>query len=164
MPIPGAFPVSVAVPFYLDRPGRFLLKNHNFVFNERHGWEPLICKPVRMGYFMKWLAMVSFLVLLSMAHSFASEPAIRTIDCGTSECPKGQGLTQKVEGDALVKKFCTTCHTEGRIMESLKALRREQQEDFAKSVKSIIVKKIRLTGGKISHQDGKKILEYLNTL
>ncbi len=114
---------------------------------------------------MKWSATVSFLILFSIGRAFANKPAIRTIDCGTSGCPEGQGLTPKqVEGDALVKKFCTTCHTEGRIMESLKVLRREQQEDFAKSFKSIVVKKIRLTGGKISHQDGKKILEYLNTI
>lgn len=117
------------------------------------------------GICMKWFAMVLLLMLMSMACAFASEPVVRTIDCGASECPDGQGVTQvPVKGDALVKKFCTKCHTEGRIMESLKVLRREQQEGFAKSVKSIVVKKIRLTGGEISHRDGKKILEYLVSL
>lgn|GEM_PF-2276509 len=114
---------------------------------------------------MKWSAMVPLLMLLSIACAFASEPATRTIECVTSRCPEGQGLTPvQVEGDALIKKFCTKCHTEGRIMESLKALRREQEVGYAKSVKSIVVKKIRLTGGEISHRDGKKILEYLVSL
>jgi len=63
-----------------------------------------------------------------------------------------------------VKKFCIKCHTESRVMDSLKLIRREHADDFEKSVKSIVVKKIRLTGGEISHRDGKKILEYLVAL
>lgn len=111
---------------------------------------------------MKSSALLAFLVLISIASAFASESAIRTIDCNKTDCPEGRGLTQvQVEGDALVKKFCTTCHTESRIMDSLKLMRREHAHGFEKNVKSIVVKKIRLTGGEISHRDGKKILEYL---
>jgi len=114
---------------------------------------------------MKWLAMVAIGVLLSIACAFASEPANRIIECVTPTCPEGHGLTpMQIEGDALVKKYCTTCHTEGRVMESLRLMRRDQEDGYAQSVKSIVVKKIRLTGGKISHRDGKKIMEYLVTL
>lgn len=114
---------------------------------------------------MKLSAMLTFLTLLAVASASASESAIRTTECGKSECPEGEMVPKKfIEGDVLVKKYCTTCHTEGRVMESLKRLRKERDGDYAQSVRSIVVKKIRLTGGEISRQDGKKILEYLVTL
>jgi hypothetical protein len=95
----------------------------------------------------------------------AAEKPVRTIDCGTQGCPEGQSLSRvQAEGDALVKKYCTTCHTESRIMDRLSQMRKSRDIDFARDVKSIVVKKIRLTGGGISHGDGKKILEYLVTL
>lgn len=68
------------------------------------------------------------------------------------------------EAVALIKKYCTTCHTESRILDSLQALHSEQRDIYEKNVRSIVVKKIRLTGGEISHRDGKKILEYLVSL
>jgi hypothetical protein len=71
---------------------------------------------------------------------------------------------RQVEAVALMKKYCTTCHTESRILDSLQALHRDQHDSYEKSVRSIVVKKIRLTGGEISHRDGKKILEYLVSL
>jgi len=48
-------------------------------------------------------------------------------------------------------------------MDKLKELRRER-ESYEKNLKSIVVKKIRLTGGDISHREGKMILEYLASL
>jgi len=49
-------------------------------------------------------------------------------------------------------------------MDKLKELRRER-ESYEKNLKSIVVvKKIRLTGGEISHREGKMILEYLASL
>jgi hypothetical protein len=76
-----------------------------------------------------------------------------------------KGLPRElVEGDALVKKHCTGCHTEGRIMTALQAMNGEQTEVYEKQLKSIILRKIRMTNGGISRQDGKKIIEYLATL
>ena len=71
-----------------------------------------------------------------------------------------KGLTPALEiGDELVKKHCTGCHSEVRIMTALQAMQREQGYD--KELKSIILRKIRLTNGGISRQDGKKIIDYL---
>jgi len=114
---------------------------------------------------MKTFSLLAVLVCISIATAFASEMAPRTIDCNKVKCPEGKMVSQEqIEGDALVKKFCTTCHTESRIMDSLKLMRKERDANYAKDVKSIVVKKIRLTGGRISHAEGKKILEYLVTL
>ena len=71
-----------------------------------------------------------------------------------------KGLTPALEiGDELVKKHCTGCHSEVRIMTALQAMQREQGYD--KELRSIILRKIRLTNGGISRQDGKKIIDYL---
>lgn len=110
---------------------------------------------------LKAVLLLILVIVMSLPAAFASEPALRTTDCGGQDCPGVNVLSrQQIEGDALVKKFCTKCHTEGRIMDKLKLMRREN-DNFDQVVKSIVVKKIRLTGGEISHRDGKKILEYL---
>ncbi len=111
------------------------------------------------------LVLLSFVVLwMPLAAISAVEPISPAADCGPMGCPGEKGLTQmRIAGDALVKKYCTTCHTEGRIMDKLKELRRER-ESYEKNLKSIVVKKIRLTGGDISHREGKMILEYLASL
>lgn len=114
---------------------------------------------------LKSLRLLPFMIAMFLPAAFASEPVLRTMNCGGQECPGAKILSQKqIEGDALVKKFCTKCHTEGRIMDKLKVVHRVDGENFDQVVKSIIVKKIRLTGGEISHRDGKKILEYLVNL
>lgn len=114
---------------------------------------------------LKQMLVANFVVLAALAGAYAGEPAVKSPDCGLQDCHGGKSLSlQQREGDALVKKFCTTCHTEGRIMDKLQVLRRDEHDGFEKSVKSIVVKKIRLTGGEINHRDGKKILEYLVSL
>jgi len=114
---------------------------------------------------MKIFSLLAVLVCISIATAFAAEMAPRTIDCGSKECPEAASPSRmQLEGDGLVKKYCTTCHTESRIMERLKLMRKERDVTYVKDVKSIVVKKIRLTGGRISHAEGKKILEYLVTL
>ncbi|HZV82804.1 MAG TPA: hypothetical protein VFF53_11625 [Geobacteraceae bacterium] len=113
---------------------------------------------------IKMLGAVTSTLLISLAAVYAGEPA-GNVDCATKGCPGIKTLSPKqLEADALVKKYCTTCHTESRIMDRLKLMRSERDENYEQNVKSIIVKKIRLTGGEISHRDGKKILEYLVTL
>lgn len=113
---------------------------------------------------MKSFLLLFIVLSMPLAAISAVEQVDTRSDCGPMGCPNEKGLTRmQVEGDALVKKYCTTCHTEGRIMDKLKELRREQ-ESFEKNLKSIVVKKIRLTGGEISHREGKKILEYLTSL
>lgn len=103
--------------------------------------------------------------LLSLTTVSAGELLTGNVECATRGCPEGGVLSPKqLEADVLVKKFCTTCHTESRIIDKLRLMRSERDENYERNVKSIVVKKIRLTGGKISHQDGKKILEYLVTL
>ena len=66
-----------------------------------------------------------------------------------------------VEADLLIKQHCTKCHSESRIMNALQSMQNRQNENYDKEVKSIISRKIRLTNGDISRQDGKKIIEYL---
>jgi hypothetical protein len=76
-----------------------------------------------------------------------------------------KGITrEQLEGNDLVKKFCTSCHTESRIYNKLKEMHADRNVDYANDIKYVVVKKIRLTGGNISHNDGKKILEYLVAL
>ncbi len=113
---------------------------------------------------MTRIVTVASILLISLATVYAGEPA-GSGECPTGGCPGGKTLSpRQLEADALVKKHCTTCHTESRIMDSLKLMRSERDENYEQNVKSIVVKKIRLTGGEISHRDGKKILEYLVTL
>lgn len=66
-----------------------------------------------------------------------------------------------VEADLLVKQHCTKCHSESRIMNALQSMQTSQSGNYDKEVKSIISRKIRLTNGDISRQDGKKIIDYL---
>lgn len=117
------------------------------------------------GYFMKSVMLLLCILLVPLAALSAIKPVSPGTDCGPKGCPNEKGVTlMQVEGDALVKKYCTTCHTESRIMDKLKHLQKGRNEGYEQSVKSIVVKMIRLTGGEISHRDGKKILEYLVTL
>jgi len=111
--------------------------------------------------------LVSILIMVSftLSGAIAGEKDDRASDCLEKSCFDGKNFTRaQVEGNELVKKFCTTCHTESRIFNKLKELHADRDVDYEKDVKSIVVKKIRLTGGSISHKDGKKILEYLVTL
>jgi hypothetical protein len=111
---------------------------------------------------IKQVVAAHVLVLVSLAGAYAGEPALKSPDCMLQDCHGGKPVAvQMSEGGALVKKFCTTCHTESRILDKLKAMHSDQHDSYEKSVKSIVVKKIRLTGGGITHRDGKKILEYL---
>jgi hypothetical protein len=98
--------------------------------------------------------MMICMVLFSLVAVCSGEPVSVPIDHSG----------RQVEAVALMKKHCTTCHTESRILDSLQALHRGQHDSYEQSVRSIVVKKIRLTGGAISHRDGKKILEYLVSL
>jgi len=92
----------------------------------------------------------------------AGETSATTASLDGTKVSGEKGLTQVlVDGDELVKKHCTGCHTEGRIMNALQAMRSEQAENFDKQMKSIILRKIRLTNGSISRQEGKKIIDYL---
>lgn len=75
------------------------------------------------------------------------------------------GIAQRdVEADILIKQHCTKCHSESRIMNALQSMHSSRDENYDKEVKSIISRKIRLTNGDISRQDGKKIIEYLVSL
>jgi len=104
------------------------------------------------------LVLLSALIAVTYASACDSSATTASLD-GT----KGEkGQTQVLaSGDELVKKHCTGCHTEGRIMSALQAMHSEQAETFDKQMKSIILRKIRLTNGSISRQDGKKIIDYL---
>jgi|SRR6185369_12418687 len=92
----------------------------------------------------------------------AGETSATTASLDGTKVPGEKGLTQVlVDGDELVKKHCTGCHTEGRIMNAMQAMRGEQADNFEKQMKNIILRKIRLTNGNISRQEGKKIIDYL---
>jgi|SRR6185369_698501 len=100
--------------------------------------------------------------LVAAASVSACETSATTASLDGTKVPGEKGLTRVlVDGDELVKKHCTGCHTEGRIMTALQAMHSEQTENFEKQMKSIILRKIRLTNGNISRQEGKKIIDYL---
>jgi mono/diheme cytochrome c family protein len=100
-------------------------------------------------------------VLVLLSALFAAMPAAAG-EFTVAASIEGAKLTRElVEGDELVKKHCTGCHTEGRIMAALQTMQRDQSENYEKQLKSIIARKIRLTNGDISRQDGKKIMDYL---
>lgn len=113
---------------------------------------------------VKLRLLLTVVVSIFVAAVCSGETVPATTSCTTSECHDSKGGAKQLEAAALVKKHCTTCHTESRILDKLKAMHKDQHDSFEKSVKSIIVKKIRLTGGEINHRDGKKILEYLANL
>jgi mono/diheme cytochrome c family protein len=104
--------------------------------------------------------LVLLLTLVAAAPVSAGETSAATASLDGMKVEKGLA-TALVDGNELVKKHCTGCHTEGRIMTALQAMRSEQAENFDKQMKSIILRKIRLTNGSISRQDGKKIIDYL---
>jgi hypothetical protein len=68
---------------------------------------------------------------------------------------------KEVEGNLLVKQHCTKCHSESRIMNALQSMHSSRDKEYEKEVKNIISRKIRLTNGDISRQDGKRLIEYL---
>ena len=71
---------------------------------------------------------------------------------------------KQLEANELVKKFCTGCHTESRIINGLRSFHKDYGIAYGDQVKVTVVKKIRLTGGNIPRQDGKKIIEFLGSL
>jgi len=111
------------------------------------------------------LILVLLSALVAAAPVSAGETSATAVSQDGTKMPGEKGLTLVlVDGDELVKKHCTGCHTEGRIMTALQAMRSEQAENFDKQMKSIILRKIRLTNGSISRQEGKKIIDYLCTI
>jgi hypothetical protein len=81
--------------------------------------------------------------------------------CAVASPADGAELARKLcEGDALVKKHCTTCHSEGRITVFLQE-NGSRDTGYEKEMKNLILRKIRMTNGDISRQDGRKILDYL---
>jgi mono/diheme cytochrome c family protein len=112
------------------------------------------------------LKMLMKFVLVAMLAAMVPVLAAEGAEAPEAHCTGYPGdsaeLTRKLcEGDALVKKYCTSCHSEGRIMGALQEMRGSQNEGSEKELKNIIVRKIRMTNGDISRQDGRKILDYL---
>ena len=107
---------------------------------------------------MKVLLVLFFVLPLALTAAKVSAGVI-----SDSAAPvEGKGLTREVsEGDELVKRHCTGCHTEGRIMTSLQAMHSDQDDSYEKQIKGIVLRKIRMTNGNISRQDGRKIMDYL---
>jgi len=107
-------------------------------------------------------ALVLLLALTGGEPAGAGETTATTASLGSTPAPGSRELLWKNgEGNDLVKKHCTGCHSEGRIMNKLQAMHGEQDENYEKEVKAIILRKIRMTNGDISRQDGKKIMEFL---
>lgn len=105
------------------------------------------------------LLMVFALMLMAVATASAGEMTA-TFGNGITREDKGLGR-QTGEGDELVNKHCTSCHSAARIMTTLQAMHTAKDEHYEKEVKNIIARKIRMTNGEISRQDGRKIMDYL---
>jgi len=107
------------------------------------------------------------LVLLpaALVQAGPGETIATTASLGGSDVTGNKVVTLKnSEGDNLVKKHCTGCHSEDRIMTRLQSLHGEQDDYYEKEVKTIILRKIRMTNGDISRQEGRKIMDYLVTV
>jgi len=101
---------------------------------------------------------ISFAANPALAESFAEQPVHLEAKLDQSI----NGTSQKdVEANLLIKQHCTKCHSEGRIMSAMQSTLSSRDENYEKEIKGIISRKIRLTNGDISRQDGKKIIEYL---
>jgi mono/diheme cytochrome c family protein len=109
------------------------------------------------------LALLSALLVAAPVSAEGTSASTASLD-GLQVTGKKELTRELGEGDELVQKHCTGCHTEGRIMTALEAMRSDQPEKFESQLKSIISHKIRLTNGEISRQDGKKIMNYLGTI
>jgi len=114
---------------------------------------------------MKSLQFFAATLLLSFA---ASNPALAenlTQRPANLEAKLDQSFNVTSQGDVeanlLIKQHCTKCHSESRIMSAMQSTLSSRDENYEKEIKSIISRKIRLTNGDISRQDGKKIIEYL---
>jgi len=103
-----------------------------------------------------------FIALTTLSSALADDLPDSNIplETGLNPCAS-KVLKQDIEGDHLVRQHCIKCHSESRIMNALQAMHGSQDSGYDKEVKSIISKKIRLTNGDISRQDGRKIIEYL---
>jgi len=113
------------------------------------------------------VALVSILIMstVSLPGAYAGEKAFQATEKSENVKSVSSGLAQgQAEGSELVRKLCSSCHTEARIYSKIKELHRTRTADFEKDLKNLLVKKIRLTGGDISHKDGKKIIAYLATI
>lgn len=108
------------------------------------------------------LPVLLLLLLVAVVPASAGEAAQSSSRPVSASLPEtGQEPWAQAGGNELVQKHCTGCHSEGRIMSSLQVMHATQRESYEQQVKSIIMRKIRLTGGNITRQDGKKILDYL---
>lgn len=111
----------------------------------------------------KLLSLLLLLLPLSAVApaSSAEPPAISFLPGSTPVPEQARDARLFAEGDELVKKHCTGCHSEGRIMASLQSMHSAQNDSYEQQVKNIVVRKIRLTNGSITRQEGRKILDYL---
>jgi len=110
---------------------------------------------------MKFLRLLAAVLFVSFA---ASAPALAESfpDLEAKLNPSISGTSQRdTEANLLIKQHCTKCHSESRIMTAMQSTLSSRDENYEKEIKGIISRKIRLTNGDISRQDGKKIIEYL---
>lgn len=111
---------------------------------------------------------VVFFLVIALSFStiaLAVERNNNKSDCLGNSCIDANRFTkEQVEGNELVKKFCTSCHTENRVFSKLQELQKDNALNYEKNVRNIVIKKIRMASGEISRQDGRKILEYLVAL
>jgi hypothetical protein len=148
----------------IDYSGRELVQIiNNGAAHEAGGQGGAACCPGEGVENLKLKLVITSLVITVLTSSSWGDTAPAQVDCSTRECHE-RSTAKQSEAVALLKKHCTTCHTESRVMDTLKAMHTSQHDSYEKRVKSIVIKKIRLTGGEISHRDGKKILEYLVSL
>ena len=106
------------------------------------------------------LLLLIFVLLPALAAAGEMTASVAATGGTAATGNKGSTWTMN-EGDDLVKKHCTGCHSEGRIMTTLQSLHGRQDVNYEKELKNIVIRKIRMTNGDISRQDGRIIMDYL---
>jgi cbb3-type cytochrome oxidase cytochrome c subunit len=68
---------------------------------------------------------------------------------------------QQLEGNKLLKKYCTTCHSQQRIISTISEWLTTDDEQYEELLKSMMTKKIRFSNGSLTKADSQKIYDLL---
>lgn len=106
----------------------------------------------------KLVIAVGLMTCLAMPVGAANH--IKTIGSGDNEAIDTRGLSPELtRGYEYIRKYCTACHSEQRIINSLNDWVSMSEPDYIATLKTMMAKKMRLTNGDLTRQSGQKIID-----
>jgi hypothetical protein len=71
---------------------------------------------------------------------------------------------EELKANDTFKSYCVTCHSQQRVLAALEAVIESDESSYKKYLHEIIIKKIRTSNGRLSHQDAKDIEDFLSSI